>query len=388
MYNICFRCYRPLGLRKKGKFRFRLLLSQHFLWRQILKLLSKSIIFIIVFFIATQLVLCLFPSRYIYNQRINYDVFKDNVYSLETTVKALKSTIKNDKSKDYIIFLGDSVGYGTPCPPDKTMSSYMNAIAREENSNIRVYNLGVPSTMFGDFYTIIKLLNKYGISTDNLILNFSYWEINAKTPTYWFNEYLKELDKESYNKMAEMHYIKKDSAWQIIKDNIYRFANNNIKIVGYSGFITDKIKTVSNRYLKQRNTALRVWSQKPELSNTMNNPANSWYFSDQAFDLSTDRPQMYFLNKIIETQKGKNTLFFLNAVNNALIPEATAKEGYKKNIAAIDNFFTNKGLNFVDYNTKVDYSYFSDHVHLLPEGYRFLAQDLWTRINFDMERKN
>lgn len=347
-----------------------------------MKIIRNFVIFIAIFLIVSQLALnFLLPSRYIYNQRLNYDVFKDNVYSIETTVKALKSIIEKDKLENYIVFVGDSVGYGTPAPSDKTISTYMNNIAKKENSDIRVFNIGVPSSMFGDFYTIIKLLNKYDISTQNLIINFSYWEINAKTPTYWFKHYIKELDTQSYNKMVETEHIKEDSLWQNMKSEIYQFANKNVAMIGYSGFITNKIKNKTNVLLKQPVTAMKVWSLKPELPDIMKQPANAWYYSDDAFDLSEDRPQMYFLDKIVEIQKDKNTLFYLNATNNALLPEATAKEGFQNNLAAINKCFSDRNLNYIDYNNKVDYKYFSDHVHLLPDGYKFMAEDLWKRIH-------
>lgn len=347
-----------------------------------MKFVRRTILFIILFYVISQLFFSfVFPTSYVYNDRLNYDVFKDNVYTIEPAVKAIKATIDREKLQNYIILIGDSVCYGTPCPPDKTMSSYMNDIARREKSNIRVFNVGIPSTMFGDFYTVIKLLNSYDISTQNLILNFSCWEINAKTPTYWFRHYLKELDGESYKKMLEMGYIKEKSTWQNIKSQIYHIANKNVAMIGYSGFVTNKIKTEANTLLGQPVTELKVWSQKRQkLDKALNLPENRWYYTDKKYNLEENSPQIYFLNKIAEVQKGKNTLYFLNAMNEGLLPEATAKEGFQNNMAAIRKTFSNRGLNFIDYNKKVDNKYFSDHVHLLPEGYKFMAEDLWRRI--------
>jgi len=348
-----------------------------------LKTIRKLIIFFAVFYTITQLFFSfVFPSRYIYYNRLNYDVFKDNVYTIEATVKAMKSTIEKDKLENYIIFIGDSVGYGTPGPPEKTMSAYMNNIAKKEGSPIRVLNIGIPSTMFGDFYTIIKLLNKYDISTQNLIINFSYWEINAKTPAYWFKHYLKELDYESYKKMVETGAIKEESTWQNIKSELYHFANKNIDIIGYSGFISNKIKNKTNIALDQPTSALKVWSnKKTTLIKTINLPENRWYYTDKAFVLNDNSTQIYFLNKIAEIQKGKNTLFFLNAMNDELLAGATYKEGFQNNLTTISKCFSDRGLKFIDYNQKVDYTYFSDFVHLLPDGYKFMAEDLWKRIH-------
>ena len=349
--------------------------------------IKKLAIFIGLFYIVSQAFLnILIPVDLIYNKRLNYDVFKDNVYAIETTVKAIKAEIHRENIKEYILFIGDSVGYGTPCPPEKTMSSFMNELAFQENSNIRVFNLCIPSSMFGDFYSVILLLNKYNISTENLILSFSYWEISAKTPSYWLRHYLKDLDKRSYNDMVLSGHIKQESAISNFKSEIYHLINTNISIIGYSGFINNKIKTVTNNALNQSNPVLQVWSQKPKLTRTLNLPENRWYYSDKEFNLSNSSPQIYFINKIAEIQKGKNTIVFMNAMNKELLSEATAKEGFNNNIKAINKFFADKGLNYIDYNDKVDYSFFSDHVHLLPEGYKFMAQDLWERINQHKEK--
>lgn len=347
-----------------------------------MKILRKAIIFLIIFLISTEVIFAYaFPARYVYNQRINYDVFKDNVYSIELAVKAIKQTISRDKINNYYIFIGDSVGYGTPCPPDKTISSYLNAISKKEGKDIRFFNLALPSTMFGDYYTILLLLQKHGVSIENVILNFSYWEINAKTPTYWFNHYLKELDNDSYNEMVEAGAIKEDSLCKKIKSEIYHFANKNIGIIGNSGFVTNKIKSVSNNLLRESKPTLSVWSSKADLINAMTKPENKWYFSDKKFNLNESSVQIYFINKIIELQKGKNITFILNAVNNQLLKSETAKQGYKDNLNAIEKLFDDKNAKLINYNNKVDYKLFSDHVHLLPDGYSFIAQDLWIKID-------
>ncbi|AEY67099.1 hypothetical protein [Clostridium sp. BNL1100] len=347
-----------------------------------MKILRKTIIFLIIFLISTEIIFVYaFPARYVYNQRINYDVFKDNVYSIELAVKSIKQTISREKINNYYIFIGDSVGYGTPCPPDKTISSYLNVISKKEGKDIRFFNLALPSTMFGDFYTVLLLLKRYGISINNVILNFSYWEINAKTPTYWFNHYLKELDNNSYKKMVESGAIKEDSLWKNIKAEIYHFANRNIGIIGNSGFVTNKIKSITNNLLRESKPALSVWSSKADLKNAMTKPENKWYFSDKKFNLTENSVQIYFINKIIELQKDKKIIFVLNAANNKLLENETSKQGYKDNIDAIEKLFNDKNVKFLNYNNKVDYKLFSDYVHLLPDGYSFIAQDLWNKID-------
>lgn len=307
-------------------------------------------------------------------------MFKDNIYTLETSIKAVKTIIKNENLKDYVIFLGDSVGYGTPCPPDQTMSAYMNTIARSEKSTLRVFNLALPSSMFGDFYTVLLLLDKYHISTQNLILNFSYWEINAKTPTFWLTHYLKELDRDTYNVLLKRKQIQEESLWSNAKSEILHWTNDSISMIGYSSFINNKVKTVANRILKQPEAILQVWNQKKGLSLTMTLAENKWYYSDQAFDFSDNSPQLLFLDKIAAHQKGKNTLYFQNAMNYDLLNGATEKKGFQDNLKGIEKCFKERGLNYIDYNGQLKGEYFSDHIHLLPEGYKYMAKQLWNQL--------
>ena len=35
------------------------------------------------------------------------------------------------------------------------------------------------------------------------------------------------------------------------------------------------------------------------------------------------------------------------------------------------------GFEYVDYNGKIEYALFSDHIHLIPKGYEYLAEKLW-----------
>lgn len=354
-----------------------------------MKIFKKLFLFLAVFYLLTQLSLVfLLPKSAVYNKRLNYEVFKDNVHTIEPTVKAIKDIINKQNLKEYIIFVGDSVGYGTPCPPDKTMSSYMNVLAVKENSGLRVFNLGIPSSMFGDFYAVLLLLDKYGISTDNLILNFSYWEINAKTPAYWLKHYLKDLDRESYKAMVSRGHIKEESPLTAAKAELHHGLNSYFAAIGYSGFISNKIRLNANVLLNQPKSEIMVWNKKPKLPRTLNLPENRWYYSDKTFNLSESSPQIYFLNKIAEHQKEKNTLYFMNAMNDRLLNGATERPGFQDNLSRISQCFMDRGLNYIDYNKKVNYEYFSDHVHLLPEGYEFMAQDLWKKILMDKENSN
>ena len=181
--------------------------------------------------------------------------------------------------------------------------------------------------------------------------------------------------------MVKMKYIEKESIWQSIKSQIQHWANNNIYLINYSGFTVNKIKSKVNQLMREPVTQLKVWKSKPYVIESMKKQENRWYFSDAQYNFSETSSQLYFMNKIAEHQKGKNTIYFMTALNKELLPVETSKPGLKKNVKSINKYFEDKKLNYVNYEDKIDYSFFSDHVHLLPEGYKLVAGDLWNRFN-------
>lgn len=60
-----------------------------------MNLFKRILLFFIIFFIITQIIFTyFFPSRYVYTQRVNYEIFKDNIYSIEYSIKEISNTIK------------------------------------------------------------------------------------------------------------------------------------------------------------------------------------------------------------------------------------------------------------------------------------------------------
>ncbi len=347
-----------------------------------MSLIKKLALFILIFFILTQFTLpYIIPSRVVYNQRINYDAFKDNEFVINITIQEIKKTIRKEQLKDYIILLGDSVGYGTPCPPESTITSYMNAIAKREGKAVRVFNLAAPSMMAGDIYIVIKLLNDNGISTQNLIIDLPYWEFYAKNPVFWLKNNFKKVDPKDYKKVADSGKMKAYDTWGSIKTEIKRFLYTDVSIVKYSQFINLAFKRKGNSVLRENKAVVAPWYTKKDLPAIMKKPENLWYYASSPFVMDDSNFQVYFFKKIMELQKGKNTLFFLTAMNDKLLGSATSVPGYVDNMKKIDGFFTNKGVKYINYNKKIGYNLFSDHVHLIQDGYRFLAEDLWKRIN-------
>jgi phospholipase/lecithinase/hemolysin len=96
--------------------------------------------------------------------------------------------------------------------------------------------------------------------------------------------------------------------------------------------------------------------------------------------MTKSNPQVYFLNKILEHQYGKNTLVFLAGTNEILMTEEVNKKGYQENLQRINDYFKDKPVEYINFQGKIDENYFSDHVHLTAEGHRWLAEILYSKV--------
>ncbi|MCX7747081.1 MAG: hypothetical protein N2645_09355 [Clostridia bacterium] len=354
-----------------------------------MKFIRRGLIFLLVYILLIQFALpFLIPSSIVYNHRMKYDVIKNNIDNVEAVLKKIKEDIKERKLKEYVVILGDSVAYSSPGGEDTSIAYYMNGLAEKEKSPLKVYNLALPSNYPGDLYTMIKLMDTYGISTDHLIINFIYSEFlstDKSTGIFWMSQYLRDVDYEAFEKIYVGRIFEKDKLYSFkkMRERLMHILNKEVPLLVYKDYIRngfiDKIReTVDADYKKAVN--IRPWYEKKDLPKIMLEEKNKWYYSDTPFIMDERNASIYFINKIMEHQKNKDTIVFLAASNRKLIPEATSKKGYNDNLRKIDEYFKGKPVTYINYDGKIDYNLFSDYVHLIPKGYEFLAKDLWAKV--------
>lgn len=346
-------------------------------------ILKKGIVFVLLFFLITQLAFSfLLPSSVLYNERPIYDVFKDDVYSIEATIAQVKRIIIREKLKNYIILLGDSVAYGGVCPPQNSLAFYMNELSIKEGKKVRVFNLSAPSMMLGDIFGMITLLNKYGISTDNLVVQTSYVQFVCRNPVFWLKHYVNEIDPVGYEKIIDAKLTKPITYKDDLVADMNHAVLSKILIYEYRSFVSNYLRTLTNKLLSQPVYPILPWTKKVQaLKTLLNKEENKWYYTDKPIKTDESNLEIYYLNKIIDMQKGKNTLYFLAAMNDNLLGDNVLKPGYMKNMADINKYFNDKEVYFVDYNRKIDYDYFSDNIHLTADGYKHFAEKIWSDVN-------
>lgn len=348
---------------------------------------SVPIFFLIYLLLIQFLLVYIIPTDSIYDYRLNYDLVKDRPSNIDAVMKKIKKAIVSEGLEDYIVILGDSVAYSSPGPANTSIGYYMNILADKEGNRLKVFNLSMPSMQVGDIYTMLLKMNQYGISNENVIINVLYAGFVDRTPypppVFWMDYQLKKLDKETYIKSYLPHSVKKKSKFQALKEDVSNWLYSNVSILMYKDYIKEHIKNfvADIRRVSSAPEVIAPWYEKPFLKELLAEAQYQQGFSSKPFNMTVDNPQVDFLNKIFQLQKGKNTLYFLAAVNEALVEDFIVKDKYYENITLIDNYFQENNQHYVNFYNRIPYELFSDQVHLTSKGYEFLANELWLEIS-------
>lgn len=354
----------------------------------------RGLSYAIIFFLAIQVALpWVLPEELIYNGRINYEVAKNKVSEIDVVLDVVSQQIAREQLKDYVIVLGDSVAYSGPGGPRQTISYYMEEISRAEGQPLRVFNLAMPAMQMGDIYTLLLKLQQHGIATDNLVINLIYQGFAARQPdppiVFWLDQEFKELDPVTFavvrNHLAinQRGQSKEQSLSQTIKEFYEAKVYPLIPLLKYKDYLAQGALSEAKASLKQVASDApdtRPWYEKPGLAELLAKPEYQKGLSEQPFVMDTTNPQILFLNKVMEQVAGKNVVFFLAPINQKLMQKNVDKAGYQDNLQRVDAYFKDKPVKFLNLENDMDQAYFTDHVHLTPEGYQRLAQVLYHEI--------
>lgn len=350
-----------------------------------MKSYKKIIIYSVIYFVIFQFsIIYLIDAETIYDNRVKYDVIKNDPRNMDITLEYIKNTIEKEGLEEYVIMIGDSVGYGTPCPSDMTISSYLEQDMRGSGANIRVFNLAMPAMQTGDMYTVMLRLQENDISLENVILDVTYEGFVERTPdpspVFWFSEDLKRLDEESYREFEKLIVLNQKVEKNEFKESLAPIKHGifkNIPVFKYRDYM--RVQMLSG--IDKHRESLKPWYEKDFLKNLIKQYEYNRGFSDREFDMTNKNPQIYFIDKILDMQKGKNTMVFFCATNRDLLDEYMT-EGYMDNIIRVDQYFESKDeIQYMDFNGNVEQNLFSDHIHLLPDGYKMVADTVFEKIS-------
>ncbi|MEK3882739.1 hypothetical protein [Paenibacillus sp. PL2-23] len=332
-----------------------------------------------ILFLAIQMAI----SQYVkldtvYHYRLNYNMFLDNQRSIEVVIDEIADAIKGNSLQDYIILIGNSVAWGTNESSDHSLGRYINELSGKQT----VFNLSAPSMQPGDIYTLLLMLERAGIATDNLIIGLSYSAFNERSngprAVFWLGDYLRELDSEAFHKVRPQlvrngyEYV---TGWRYVETKYLHQALSALPLYQYRDAI------VSHLEQQKEGTDLlgdpRPWFKKAYSAKQLENPQYLNFFNPTPFDMTEENWGVYFMNRILEHQQGKQTLVFMNSSNGELSKKEIAHPGYQSNLELLEGYFGQSGANYLNLQGDIPSEMFTDHVHLTKEGNQKLAQLLW-----------
>ncbi|HHV79795.1 MAG TPA: hypothetical protein GXX40_09355 [Firmicutes bacterium] len=340
--------------------------------------IARLALYSAVFFVLFQilLVVCL-PLSTVYYYRMDYDVVKDNIADVGATLDMVKREIRQKHLEDYVILLGDSIMYSGPGGPTQSIGYFLNRGCEW------VFNLAIPAAQMGDFYTLLLMLDERGISTDHVVLNLTYAGFVKRDPdppiVYWLGRELARLDLETYRSIAPDLARSREKQWSsdpfdsYLEYEVYP----RIPVLKYKDFIRAAVeRKLGLRPIQEGDP--RPWREKAYLKELLKQPVYRKTFDPSPLQLDDANPNVAFLKRIAEHQKGKDLLLFMSPINPELMQDEINEPGFVRNEVRLNSFLEDMachyGFQYIDLSGVISPDQFADHVHLTGEGYKSLAR--------------
>ncbi|NOV02675.1 hypothetical protein [Paenibacillus planticolens] len=359
--------------------------------------IPRSSFFIVLFLLILDICLPFaVPIDEIYHYRLSYKLILDNRNDFKVALDKIKRDIDRKKLKDYIIILGDSVFYGSPGKSDDTFNAFIQKELAGGKTQ-QIYNLSLPASQIGDIYAMLLMLDDYGISTDRLIFNVRYASFVSRdtdeTALFWWMDELRSMDVRAYQRLlpSSSNGAPPAKPYQQVKNGIENVILPHFRLFSYKDYLN---QTVQDEWNRKTNGVVasdelgpsEPWYEK-DIQGYLEQPEIKKSFSDAPLDLTERNVDVYFLNKIIEHQKSKDTLLVMTGTNHSLMKDLTGKKGYQENLKTLNDFLVSQPIDFLNLEDSIPDQLFTDHTHFMPEGYHVLARLVWDAFQSEERHK-
>jgi hypothetical protein len=325
---------------------------------------------------------------------MNYQFIVDNPHDVDAVLEQVRLEIKRNHLSDYIVMLGDSVFYGSPGPSDSAPSKYMERYAKQDDPAKApvIFNLAFPSEQFGDMYTMLLMMDKLGISSDHVVLNVRYPSVRPRDSwppaVFWWKEDLRKLDSAAFEhvrgQLADTGYTIPKQPYKRLQYWLKHDVLPPLKPFAYKDYLH---KMLYESWLRLTGEAVpddaldepASWTTKsPEyIAEYLKEDEITADYADTPFDMTENNPDIYFMNRIVQHQQGKDTLVVMTPHNEVMLKDFIRKPGFQRNDEALKNYLKSLPVRYVDLSGKIPSALFTDHTHFTPEGYELLARLIW-----------
>jgi len=345
----------------------------------------RALIYTLIYLLVIQLVLgMVLPTGLVYHYRLDFNVVKNSpANDYDVVLEQVAREIRRERLSDYLVVLGDSVGYSGPGGPEQSIGYYLEQIGRDQGRPIRVFNLSMPAMQAGDIYTAFLKLGQHGISTKHVAVNIIYGGFVARKPdppaATWLQNDLRRLDPEAYAYALPSLKANGRIKPETYADWFSRVVSPRVALLRYRDFLWAALARHIPGLGSDEVADTRPWFEKPTLPQLLQAREYQRLFDDTPFVMDETNPQVYFIDRLIERARadGSHLTFFLTPANAELMQANVNKPGYAANLRRLDQFFATRPVRFINLEGRISTRLFADHLHLTPEGYRQMADLLW-----------
>ncbi|HEY3365711.1 MAG TPA: hypothetical protein VGK74_11700 [Symbiobacteriaceae bacterium] len=341
----------------------------------------RTVAFMLLFLVLLQVSLDrLIPAQWVFHYRVDYETIKNDMGTgLDRAMDRIAREIQANPAVDYIVLLGDSVAYSGPGGAEQSIAYYLEQWSQAQGHPLKVYTLAQPGMMLGDVYTELLMLKEHRIPLNRVVIDTIYTDYRvhpANDPWFgWLGDDLRRLDPTVWAEAGGKAVGAK--SWMVA------FRQD---LLGWMALWRDRDILRARIYQALRLSAsaeikdVRPWTEKAWLKNAAEEPAMQLFVDPRPVDLSAQAESVGMWQRILGQLDGAKTLVFFSPVNPELLGEWLGNPGYQQNLKRIDGFFAGTGVDYVNWATAMPSASFTDHVHLVPEGYRDLAAMLGERL--------
>jgi|LGVF01.1.fsa_nt_gb hypothetical protein len=324
--------------------------------------MKRVYIYVLILFVLINFSVAVFSKPITYDERPIYDVVVNDIDDYLTMFEVIK--YETDSLDNYYLFVGDSVGYGIPCGSNDTISYNFSSKVPDNT-----YNLSIPSLYSGDIYYLLGNLQTEPAHIIYVVNYMNFIDKETNDPleaVFWLKTELVEEGFESW------YVPEKVSSYTQFKDDIL----GKLPLYRYNNYLKYQVKNL----MDFNEIQLMPWTEKPFLEDLIHQEEYSKFFSDHSIIMDDTNPQVYFINKIVNELKYEDISIVYMPLNNTLIKDYSDKEGFIDNELKIQTYFEDLDVNFINLKDKIDTSFYSDHIHLLPAGYEFVSEIIYKEI--------
>lgn len=297
-----------------------------------------------------------------------------------------------------VFFLGDSVAYGAKTAEEDSIPACLERELQDRfpGKKVRVWNLAIPGSEPGDLYCVLRRVE--GLNPDLIVADFNmifYGKASVEDPVAFDWLYLDEGLPEDAARTVDRIYHRRG------KERVAEFFARHWKLyrkrdvlnaILFGGHPRKKLDELVQKYLLG-NSPADPGSEKMGAgagtgkqfedaeARRKQRESVAFMYNPSPVDPATNRAYL-FTKEILSCLKGGEvrSLVFMTDQNPEILGELITNRGFRHNVHVVDGLLRRSGVPYISFYGRIPSWMFADHVHLTPEGNRFVARRLADEI--------